>query len=56
MVALGAIFLNIGHPGLIFDPSNKVSASSAAVTPVETVKDKQYSSTDEVGESRSSTV
>jgi len=31
MITLGAIFLNIGHPGLIFDPRKNNMATTAAV-------------------------
>jgi len=51
MIILAAIFLNIGHPGLIFDPRNKTMASAAAATaPAGDVKDEQYSSSDEARE------
>lgn len=43
MILLGTIFLNIGHPGLVFAPSRNGSDSS----PVATVKDEQYSSSEE---------
>lgn len=41
MITLGVIFLNIGHPGLVFDPRKNNMASKAAV------KDVSASSSDE---------
>jgi hypothetical protein len=31
MIILGVIFLNIGHPGLVFDPRKKITGSTTAV-------------------------
>jgi hypothetical protein len=56
MIILATIFLNIGHPGLIFDPRNKASASVPAIAPTGTPKDEQYSSSDEVRENGSAAV
>lgn len=58
MIILATIFLNIGHPGLIFDPRNKSLSSvvNAAAAPTGSVKDEQYSSSDEIRENRSSAV
>jgi hypothetical protein len=60
MITLATIFLNIGHPGLIFDPRNKSSASAvvadAADMPAETVKYEQYRSSEEVRERGSAAV
>ena len=54
MIILATIFLNIGHPGLIFEPKNKTlgfaTVSSGGV------KDEQYSSSDEVREMGSAVV
>jgi len=52
MIILGAIFLNIGHPGLIFDSSSKTS-TSAADQSVDIVKDEQYISGEESRETSS---
>jgi hypothetical protein len=56
MIILATIFLNIGHPGLIFDPKNKTSSSVAATAPTGNIKDEQYSSSDEVRENSSAAV
>jgi hypothetical protein len=32
MIILGVIFLNIGHPGLVFDPRKNNMASKTAAT------------------------
>jgi hypothetical protein len=41
MITLGTIFLNIGHPGLVFDPRKNNMASRAAA------KDEPTSSSEE---------
>jgi hypothetical protein len=56
MIILATIFLNIGHPGLIFDPRNKTMASAAATAPAGDVKDEQYSSSDEARENNRAVV
>ena len=56
MIILATIFLNIGHPGLIFDPRNKASGSVVDATPAGTVKDEQYSTSDEIRVSNSAAV
>jgi hypothetical protein len=52
MIILATIFLNIGHPGLIFEPGNKTSIAA----PIDNVKDEHYSSSDEVREGNSTVV
>jgi hypothetical protein len=57
MIILATIFLNIGHPGLIFEPKNKTLGSVDAATASNGgVKDEQYSSSDEVRENSSAAV
>jgi hypothetical protein len=57
MIILATIFLNIGHPGLIFDPRGKTSGSVVDATAlIGGVKDEQYSSGDEVRERSSGAV
>jgi hypothetical protein len=57
MIILATIFLNIGHPGLIFEPKNKTLGSvDAAAASRGGVKDEQYSSSDEVRENSSAAV
>jgi hypothetical protein len=60
MIVLATVFLNIGHPGLIFDPRNKSSDPAVVVDatgmPAETVKYEQYNSSDEVRERDSAAV
>jgi hypothetical protein len=53
MIILATIFLNIGHPGLIFEPKNKTLGSAVSSGGV---KDEQYSSSDEVREMGSAAV
>ena len=53
MIILATIFLNIGHPGLIFEPKNKTLGSATVSAGV---KDEQYSSSDEVREMGSAVV
>jgi hypothetical protein len=55
MIILATIFLNIGHPGLIFDPRE---TSPATVIPTEIDKTEQdgSSSSDEARQGTSATV
>lgn len=43
MIILGTMFLNIGHPGLVFAPNRQGTASA----PVAPIKDEHYSSGEE---------
>ena len=57
MIILATGFLNIGHPGLIFDPRGKTLGSVVdATAPSGGVKDEQYSSGDEVRKGSSGAV
>jgi hypothetical protein len=55
MIILATIFLNIGHPGLIFESKHKDPASVVTDTPA-SVKNEQYSSSDETRENSSAAV
>jgi hypothetical protein len=55
MIILATIFLNIGHPGLIFEPRHKNPACVVSDKPAG-VKNEQYSSGDETGENSSAAV